>query len=274
MADAIFDTITVNILAERMLFRSTGRVLKFPGFLKVLSEYETGQSKDMFLPSLNENDVLNLVRCIPEQHFTEPPPQFTEASLIKELEKNGIGRPSTYAPIVSTIVNRRYVHLENHKFSPTELGIIVNDILNQHFKEIVDIHFTAHIEEKLDSIAHGNTTWAKVIGKFYKPFDKKLKAAKEKIVKRKMYKETDEKCPECGAIMYLRESRYGKFLSCSQWPKCKSKIPLDRSGNRKVVELTGEKCPECGKDLLKRSGRKGLFIACSGYPECKFTKNA
>ena len=160
-------------------------------------------------------------------------------------------------------------YLSERKFYPSELGLTVNDLLKQYFNEIVDIDFTAKIEEKLDGVAQNKTTWNKIIGEFYKPFAKKLEIAEKNIRKKNKPVPTEHKCPTCGAIMYLRQSRYGKFLSCSKWPKCKTKISSDES----VQEKTDETCPECGKILLKRIGPHGPFLGCSGYPKCKFTKN-
>jgi len=271
MADAIYDTVTVDIEADKYLFRANGHTVKFASFLEISPESD--DKKDVILPQMNENEILELVKPISEQHFTEPPPRYNESSLIKELEKNGIGRPSTYAPIIETILKRRYVKLTNHKFYPTELGIIVNNLLKQHFSEIVDTKFTATIEEKLDKIAQGKVQWTKIIEEFYRPFEKKLLNAHNNITKEKNIKETDEKCPKCGSVMYIRDGRFGKFLACSKYPECKSIISLDKDGNKILPEKLDEKCPKCGKVLVKRVGKRGAFIACSGFPKCRYIKS-
>ena len=274
MKEALYDTTSVDILADNLLFRSTGKVLKFSGFLKVYQDIEEEQKNNDTLPVLVKNDMLTFIQCIPEQHFTEPPPRYTEATLIKELEKNGIGRPSTYAPIVETIKFRKYVTLQEHKFFPTQLGIQVNDLLKNNFSDIVDINFTAKIEDKLDEIGDGKLNWNKVVSEFYKPFEEKLALAEKNVQKQKPVQVvSEEKCPVCAAVMYVIDGRYGKYLSCSQWPQCKSRIPLDRAGNKKVVEKLDEKCPQCQNQLVKRKGRRGWFIACSGFPRCKYIRS-
>jgi len=222
MAQAIYDQITVEITGGDYKFRTSGRTLVFPGYLKIYKEEEeTEQSK--ILPELKIGDPVNLIEIMPQQHFTEPPPRYNEASLIKTLEKYGIGRPSTYAPILTTIQNRRYVKIIDKKFYPTEIGITVNNLLKEYFEEIIDVNFTAKIEKKLDEIAQKKDKWINVLTEFYKSFSSKLNIADEKLQEKQRAVLTDKVCPLCGAKMYLRHSRFGDFYSCSKWPKCKGK---------------------------------------------------
>jgi len=277
MADAVFNTQSIEITAEnkeKFLFKATGQTVKFPGFLKVFEitddNSENEKQDDTVLPEINEGDMLNLHELKKEQHFTEPPPRFNEASLIKMLEQYGIGRPSTYAPTIKNIIDRGYVRLEEKRFTPTDLGKTVNKELKEHFAEIVDVNFTAKVEEKLDEIAEGNSVWQEVIGDFYGPFKKTLSKAEQDM--KKMVVEpvlTDEKCEQCGSAMLLRQSRFGKFLSCSAYPKCKFKKPLEDPNKPK--ETTDENCRKCGSPMLVKNGRKGKFLACSKYPQCYFT---
>ncbi len=283
MSDATFDTVGVDIEAKEQggshsyLFHASGRTVKMPGFLKVYTDAEdkepTDKEKDgQKLPELAEKDPLNLVELHPESHKTEPPPRFNEASLIKMLEKHGIGRPSTYAPILQTIIGRGYVRDENRRLYPTDLGIHVTDLLKGHFKEIVDLGFTATIEEDLDEVADGSMKWQQVIKDFYDPFMKDLAAAHTGITTQPFQpKEAGENCEKCGAPMLIRESRFGRYMSCSTYPKCKNKISLDASGKKILPEVTDQTCKTCGKPMMKRFGRRGPFLACSGYPECKTT---
>lgn len=294
MKDAIYDTVTVEIDALNSkdshstdtsqiptetvgLVRVNGSTLKDAGFLKVYGlEDESDEAKEneekeiAKIPPLQKDEMLKLVNVLPEQHFTEPPPRYNEASLIKTLEQNGIGRPSTYAPIVDTILTRGYVRLQDKKFSPTELGKIVNQQLVRHFPEIVDTNFTAKIEEKLDQIAEGTVTWKSVIDEFYGPFDKDLKAAKTEMKKVNVEpKDSGEICPLCKGKLLLRESRFGKYLCCENFPKCNYKISLDAEGKKIVPEKTDEKCQKCGSPMVVKQGRRGKFLACSAYPNCK-----
>ena len=202
---------------------------------------------------------------LPEQHFTEPPPRFNEASLVKVLEKNGIGRPSTYAPILSTIVNRGYVHLESRKFYPQKIGIIVNDMLVKNFSEIVDVNFTAQMEEELDEIAFGRRNWVDVLKKFYVPFAKDLKLAHRRM----NYKEI---CEKCGKAMVIKRGPFGQFLACTGYPKCTNTVSLSGRGRGSTKHVTKQACEKCGKPMVVRRSRKGPFLACSGFPACKNTK--
>jgi len=293
MADAVFDTVGVDIDASpglrapspegrgvggeaTYLFHASGRTVKAPGFLKVYTDSEDKESADKTegqkLPDLSEKDPLNLVRLLPEDHTSEPPPRFNEASLIKMLERHGIGRPSTYAPILQTIIGRGYVRDENRRLFPSDLGAHVTDLLIGHFPEIVDLSFTARIEGELDEIAQGDAQWPAVIREFYTPFIKELAIANTAITTKPFEpKESGDICEKCGAPMLLRESRFGRYLSCKTYPACKNKISLDSSGKKVMPEVTDKTCEKCGKPLVKRFGRRGPFLACSGYPECKTT---
>jgi len=270
MASAIFDTIAVDIRASDYVFRATGQKVKFPGFLKVYQEEKEEEEK--ILPSLEEGDSLVLKEVVPEQHFTEPPPHYTVASLIKTLEEHGIGRPSTYAPTISTLLERRYVTLRSKQFHPEETGIIVSDLLVKYFPKIMDINFTAQMEEDLDEIALGKMEWVEVLKNFYQPFKETLNVAYKKMKKIKP-QATKEICPECGSAMVIRFGRYGKFLACSSFPRCRYTAPLDEQGKKIVPQMTEEKCSKCESPMVIRWGRRGKFLACSAYPKCKNTKS-
>ena len=271
MATAIFDNTTVDIEAKcpetDYLLRVASSVNVFPGFIVLYSEGKDEadeEGKKDALPLLNKNEDLELLGIYLEQRFTQPPPRFTEASLVKTLEQWGIGRPSTYAPTLSTIQDREYVTRVRGSFQPTELGVLVNDLLNQHFADIMDIQFTASMEEKLDDIAKKNRNWASVVQDFYTPFDKDLVNAFERMEKVKLPVElTDEVCPKCGKPLAIKMGRYGKFLACTGYPECKY--------TQSYQIKTGVKCPECGHDLVERvSKKKRVFYGCGNYPECKF----
>lgn len=276
MVDAIYDTVSVDISAKDYLFRATGRTLKFSGFLEVYDVSDEDEKEGGALPVLSKEELLDLLRLIPEQHFTEPPPRFNEASLIKALEEHGIGRPSTYAPIISTILDRTYVRLEQKRFFPTNLGRLVNDILKKHFANIVDIEFTAAVEEKLDQVAEGKENWTKVVNEFYRPLENELAAAETNLQRQKVQPQvTKEICPNCGKLLVLRDSRRGQFLACSGFPECRTTFSIDKEGNKIVKpkpELTDIKCEKCGRPMLKRIGKRGPFLACSGFPKCRNIK--
>jgi DNA topoisomerase-1 len=275
MAEAIFQVTTVEIEAEKYLFKATSSELLFDGFLKIYGDIkeENGDEEEEFkLPALKEKDLLNLLELIPKQHFTKPPPRFTEASLIKELEENGIGRPSTYAQIVTTIKQRKYVESDKKRLFPTELGKTVNDILVKNFPNIFEIKFTANMEEELDKIEEGEEKWIKVLNDFYVPFQSTLeKAENEKGKIREMTQpSTEEICEKCGSPMIIKWSRNGRFLACSAYPRCKNAKPLEPNDNGKI--LPDQKCEVCGAPLMVKIGRYGKFLSCSKYPECKFTR--
>ncbi len=257
------------------VFRASGSVIKFQGFMVLYTEStdELLEESEALLPSLKEGETLKLVQIQPKQHFTQPPPRYTEASLVKALEEKGIGRPSTYAAILSTIQDRKYVHKTDGRFSPTELGSVVNDLLVDRFTELMDIGFTASMEEKLDSIEEGKLKWVKVVKDFYSPFHKKL--AEALAIPGKVKPQdipTEAVCEKCGLPMVIRWGRHGRFLACSGFPACKNAKPLDEEKQAAEVVATDEKCPKCGSPMLLKSGRFGKFFACSRYPECKTTK--
>ena len=265
MSPAIFSSSAVEIETQnqKYTFRANGQTLKFDGFLKVYPM----KFEEKELPELIEEELLELKKIVPSQHFTEPPPRYNEASLIKTLEENGIGRPSTYAPIISTVQERNYIAKDEQKrFQPTEIGNIVNDLLVEHFPKIVDIQFTAKMEEDLDEIAEGNKKWTDVCHEFYEPFNKNLlekysEVSKEKIAVQK----TDKICPKCGAELVIRFGRFGKFYACSGFPKCRHTEPLEE-------KTLGIKCLKCqtGQMVAKRTKRGKIFYGCNKYPECDF----
>ncbi len=271
MQPAIMDSTIVEIKANDYTFQAVGSIVKFDGFMKIYKAVV----KENILPALKEADKLDLIKLDKLQHFTQPPARYTEATLIKALEKNGIGRPSTYAPTLSTIQERNYVVKdEEKKLRPTEIGVIVTDLLVEHFPQIVDLNFTASVENELDDIAEGKMKWQKVISEFYNPFAKLLKEKEKEINKKEITEEkTDIKCDKCGSPMVIKLGRFGKFLACSNYPECKNTRPLFETKEESAAEETNEKCPKCGNALKVKTGRFGKFLACSNYPECKFTKN-
>jgi len=270
MTPAVFAVTNVEIEAAQRkgLFKAQGKILKFDGYRKVLAP---GKSEDAILPPLRENDPLSLMEIVPTQHFTQPPPRFNEASLVKTLEKEGIGRPSTYASIISKIQERGYVELKERRFFATELGMVVTDALVSNFPQIMDVKFTSHMEDELDDIENSKIAWREVLDEFYQPFTKLLKSAEQHMEPVKGLI-TDEFCPNCNSPLMVRWSKFGKFLGCSKYPECKYIKPREGEENRQPVE-TEYKCPDCEKPLLKRMGKYGEFYACSGYPECKTIMN-
>lgn len=269
MAPAVFDATTIDIAAKNYGFRANGTMLKFDGWLKVLpSKFEEND-----LPIVKVGEQLTLTGLKPEQHFTKPPARYNEASLIKTLEKEGIGRPSTYASIISTIILRKYVEKDRSRaFHPTEIGMQVNDYLVEQFPRIVDITFTSHMEDELDDIASGKRKWVPVIREFYDPLavniKDKMKDAQEK--KESEIEQTDKICEKCGSSMVVKRGRFGKFIACSNFPECKN--ILKEKKDSAPPEKVGKPCPECGGDLIYRAGRFGKFIACSNFPKCKHTE--
>lgn len=266
MAPAIYDTVSISIKAGEYLFKVSGSTMKFLGFMLLYTEGsdEDTANEESGLPVLKEGQVLKLVKLLPEQHFTQPPPRYTEAMLVKTLEEKGIGRPSTYAPTIDVIQKRGYVEKEKGRFKPTELGEIVVQVLQEFFEDIIDIDFTAEMEEKLDKIEAGQQNRQEVLESFYVPFEEKLKIAEQELEKITIEDEvTDEKCEFCGRNMVIKTGRYGKFLACPGFPECKNTKPI-------VTEI-GVKCPLCGGDIVvKRSKRGRTFYGCSNYPDCKF----
>jgi DNA topoisomerase-1 len=293
MVPAVFDQTTADINAGRAVFRATGQILKFPGYLAVYGqEAESAQDQagaekmegedeekgdvSRQLPPLEAGQKLTLIEILPEQHFTQPPPRFTEASLVKELEEKGIGRPSTYAAILSTIQDKEYVEKKEGRFFPTDLGKIVTELLLGAFPTIMDVQFTAKMEGELDEVEDGNADWVKVLGDFYTPFKKTLEAAESQMrdVKREE-KPTDLVCEKCGSPMVIKWGRMGRFLACSGYPECKNtKDFVEEDGKIRIVEdiPTDEICPTCGKPMINKRGRFGRFLACSDYPACKTTR--
>jgi DNA topoisomerase-1 len=278
MLPAVYDTVTADIEAGHCLFRAQGSTLRFPGFMAVYVESrEEGEQapeeeSESVVPPLRIGEILKLRALDPKQHFTQPPPRYTEASLIKALEEQGIGRPSTYAQIISTIQERGYVRRERSTLFPTELGMQVNDLLVPHFPEVMDVEFTAQLEESLDKIEEGDADWVDTVGAFYKQFARDLKSAGRTMDNIKAGLETGESCPECGKPLLKKFGRFGSFLACSAYPECKYTKDLGGGREKPPDEPTDEVCPTCGKPMVVKHGRFGKFIACSGYPECKTTK--
>ncbi|MDP7350265.1 MAG: type I DNA topoisomerase [Nitrospinota bacterium] len=287
MVPAIMDHTAVDILVGRYLFRANGMVVRFPGFMKLYTEdsnilkspnkAKQGDEKTTILPPLKIGEELKLLEMKPNQHFTQPPPRFTEASLIKELEDKGIGRPSTYAFILSVIKERDYTSEENRRLKPTELGLIVTDLLVDNFPDILNVEFTARMEEQLDKVEEGSIGWVEILKNFYSPFQKVLKKAEKNMRNLKTeVEETDEVCEKCDHKMVIRWGRFGKFMACSNYPKCKHTKEIDggdeNASKPTAPELTDEKCDKCGSNMVIKTGRFGKFMACSKYPECKFTK--
>ncbi|MCP3981050.1 MAG: type I DNA topoisomerase [bacterium] len=305
MQSAVFDVTAIDIEAGPYMFRANGSVLRAPGFLAVYTEAVDEDAKkkdddegidddkDRRLPPLTEGQTLDLRELLPKQHFTQPPPRFSEATLVKELEENGIGRPSTYAQIIATITGRDYVEKDGRRFSATELGFLVNDLMVESFGDIVDVGYTARMEEELDQIEEGNLPWTDALREFQKKFEVDLEKARNEMrdVKREAIP-TDQECDKCGKMMVLKWGRFGQFLACSGYPDCKNTRDLanggadavDHSGLKSAakavkvktevnpIEAEAEPCEKCGKPMVLRRGKFGQFLACSGYPDCKTTR--
>lgn len=275
MSSAIFDALTVRIQATplpsaqnkdksstRYVLAATGQTLKFPGFLKVYPQ----NYKESLLPSLSPNEQLALKKVMPQQHFTQPPSRYNEATLIKELEKNGIGRPSTYAIIISTIQERNYVQKDEKKFfHPTSVGLVVNEMLSLHFPQIVDINFTAKMEQQLDDIAQGKENWVEVLKKFYYPFEKNLQQKEKEVAKKELAEKTNELCPLCHSPLVIRWGKFGRFYACQSFPKCNYTASLPKPS-------LGIPCPKCaqGEIVEKTTKNKKVFWGCSLWPQCDF----
>ncbi len=255
-------------------FRASGTVVRFDGFMALYTEGkdEIEEEEGGLLPPLKTGEELKIEEIKPSQHFTQPPPRYTEATLVKALEEKGIGRPSTYATILSTIQDRKYVQKVDGRFEPTELGILVNDYLVEKFPELIDVGFTAKMEDELDRIEEGRMKWVKVVRDFYKPFSHDLAEATKEIGKIKPADlPTEIMCEKCGLPMVVRWGRHGRFLACSGYPNCRNARPIEEDNNKNDV-VTDQSCSECGAPLIIKTGRFGKFLACSRYPECKFTK--
>ena len=274
MADAVFDQVSADIHASvdaqpaPYLLRASASHMRFPGFRQVYIEgrdTEDDEDAEKTLPDLNEADILRLLQVTPDQHFTEPPPRFTEATLVKALEENGIGRPSTYAPIMSTIQDRGYVKKDGRALKPEELGLVVSDMLTERFPAVVDAGFTARMEGELDEVASGERTWPPVVKEFYDPLKEALDAAADAP---RVEQQTDEKCEKCGKPMIVRWGRFGQFLACTGFPECKNARPIGDEAAQQPAS-SDEKCDVCESPMVVKRGRFGQFLACSKYPECK-----
>jgi DNA topoisomerase-1 len=266
MAPAQTKATTVDIATGKYSFRATGSELLFDGWLKLYPD----KSNEKILPHLKQGDAVNATQVTPVQHFTEPPARYTEAAIVKALEEKGIGRPSTYAPTLATVQARGYVRKEERKLIPEEIGFLVNDLLVEHFPNIVDYDFTATMEQGLDDIADGSKEWEPLIDDFYKPFKKLLMEKDEEITKEDIVQDTtDEICDKCGKPMQIKMGRFGKFLACTAYPECKTTKPLGEDGKAAPEEKIDVQCELCGKPMVKKRGRFGEFLGCSGYPDCK-----
>jgi DNA topoisomerase I len=257
------------------IFKASGTVVRFDGFMALYTESkdEVEEEEGGMLPLLKIGEVLALQQIKPTQHFTQPPPRYTEATLVKTLEEKGIGRPSTYAAILSTIQERKYVHKTESRFSPTELGEVVNDLLVERFPELIDIGFTAKMERELDLVEEGKMKWVRVVKDFHKPFNRDLIEATKTLNKIKPADIlTEMTCEECGMKMVIRWGRHGRFLACSGYPACRNSKPIEGKGKDEKPQVTEEKCELCSSPMVLKSGRFGKFLACSGYPACKNTR--
>lgn len=272
MKPAIFNSVKVDISAnaDKNNYRlsASGSALKFDGYLKAYG----GKTPEKMLPTLSLNEKLDCTNVISQQKFTSPPPRYSEASLVKALEEYGIGRPSTYAPTIATIIDRNYVEKnEEKRLQPQEIGTLVSEVLSEHFSKIVDLNFTAQIEEDFDEIAEGKEQWVPVIRKFYEPFHENLEDKLEKVRKRDILEKLDRQCPECGGDLLVRFGRFGKFIACSKFPDCKY---TEKTEEEKKIqdENSGEICDQCGAPMVVKRGKYGVFLGCSRYPDCKGIK--
>lgn len=280
MAEALLDQTSVDIAVtgekqDRYTLRATGSVLRFPGFMKLYIEGvdDEDEEKEGTLPVLEEGETLKLLEVLPEQHFTQPPPRYTEATLVKTLEEYGIGRPSTYASTLNTLVERKYCRLDKKRFFPEDVGMVVNDLLTAHFAQYVDYNFTAGLEEQLDQVSRGEKQWKPLLREFWDPFINLLKQKEGEVKKDDLTTETlDEACPECGKPLAIKLGKRGKFVACTGFKEgCKYTRNLENNGAEEPVEpeVSDEKCDKCGQPMLIKSGRFGKYLACSGYPACK-----
>ncbi|MBQ7107254.1 MAG: type I DNA topoisomerase [Clostridia bacterium] len=269
MSNCVQDTVAVDITANDYLFKASGYSVRFDGFTTLYEEGKDVEEADgSVLPEMQENDILKLKELIPAQHYTTPPARYTEPTLIKALEENGIGRPSTYASILSNIIQRDYIEREKKTLKPTSLGIVVSDLISKHFKNIVDVKFTAGMESNLDSIATGELEWKGTISEFYKDFEVSLNAAEQELTGKRVSVpavESDIKCEKCGRTMVVKSSRFGKFLACPGYPECKNTKPMPEDEIK-------QPCPKCGSKLVKRNSKKTgkAFYGCTNYPQCDF----
>ncbi|WRG25597.1 type I DNA topoisomerase [Helicobacter pylori] len=265
MQDALFESQSVVVACEKGEFKANGRKLLFDGYYKILGN----DDKDKLLPNLKENDPIKLEKLESNAHVTEPPARYSEASLIKVLESLGIGRPSTYAPTISLLQNRDYIKVEKKQISALESAFKVIEILEKHFEEIVDSKFSASLEEELDNIAQNKADYQQVLKDFYYPFMDKIEAGKKNIISQKVHEKTGQSCPKCGGELVKKNSRYGEFIACNNYPKCKYIKQTETANN----EATQELCEKCGGEMVQKFSRNGAFLACNNYPECKNTKS-
>ena len=274
MADAVYDATSVDVDSNGVTFRATGQILKFDGFLRVYLDVSDDQTEEVegLLPELEPGQVLELRNLDADQHFTQPPPRYTEATLVKKMEEVGIGRPSTYAPTVRTLNDREYLRTESRRLFLVTRGEVVTDLMEAHFPDVVDVDFTARMEEDLDNIAAGDKAMVPLVKDFFDAFTKRVTEQQDKMSRPEQ--PTDQTCPECGRPVVKKFGKHGLwFLSCSGWPECKWSQQLDEAGNPLPdPEGTGEKCPKCGNELVAKTGRFGPFVGCSNYPECKYIK--
>ena len=268
MTEAEMESQSIMFKGDKCTFKASGRKLLFDGFYKVTGHGD----KDKLLPDLTKGQAVSLDDIKQEQHFTEPPPRYNEASLIKKLESLGIGRPSTYAPTVTTLQTRKYIDLEKKRIHPTEIAFTVTEMLEEHFPEIVDSGFTANMEETLDKVAEGETSWQTILKEFYTPFLQKVEDGKKDIKSLKVAIPTGENCPKCESELLLRKGRYGEFIACSNFPKCKYTKNADGT-EIEGPEETDEKCEKCGSMMVIKNSKRGKFLACSAYPKCKNAKS-
>lgn len=270
MAAAKLNRTTIDIESGKYIFRATGQTLLFPGWLKLYPD----MGKETILPDLKIGEKINCEELKPEQHFTEPPARYSDATLVKTMEEFGIGRPSTYAPTIATIEDRGYVVRDEHKrFMPSDIAYVVNDLLVEHFSDIVDYQFTARMEENLDEIAEGAKDWQPIIATFYEPFHANLLQKTETLDKKELTEEkSDQICAKCSSPMVIKIGRFGKFLACTNYPECKTTKPMPGSPEAMEPQITNEICEKCGKSFVIKRGRFGTFMGCSGYPECKNIK--
>ena len=270
MNDAILETQNLFLESKSSVFKANGKRVIFDGFYRVLGSGD----KDALLPKLNTGEAIELITIEPNQHFTEPPSRYSEAGLVKALENLGIGRPSTYAPTITTLQNRLYLNIEKKQLIPTEIAFTVTELLEKHFPEIVDSGFTATMEDELDDIADNGKDWEEVLYKFYEPFIEKVKSGKKNIESLKKVEPTGEMCPECGSELVKRNGRFGDFISCSNFPKCRYTKNIDTETEKEALaETTDEVCDKCGSPMVLKAGRNGKFLACSNYPKCKNTRS-
>ncbi|MFP6255194.1 type I DNA topoisomerase [Helicobacter pylori] len=265
MQDALFESQSVVVACEKGEFKASGRKLLFDGYYKILGN----DDKDKLLPNLKENDPIKLEKLESNAHVTEPPARYSEASLIKVLESLGIGRPSTYAPTISLLQNRDYIKVEKKQISALESAFKVIEILEKHFEEIVDSKFSASLEEELDNIAQNKADYQQVLKDFYYPFMDKIEAGKKNIISQKVHEKTGQSCPKCGGELVKKNSRYGEFIACNNYPKCKYIKQTETANNEAEQEL----CEKCGGEMVQKFSRNGAFLACNNYPECKNTKS-